>query len=275
MSVFQAWQDQYIESERASLPAVHQWCSVRPAPQEWALWLDSMAGAHEHWGQYAMDALGYQKEPWLQFLHGAAISNTFKDKPIGILDYIRVSSVEMGRSLMPLPLVCVEALVDTMPIASPRWKQQLLVRAPTYWFGPAQNSDPALVAPLHELAAQLLCTSQFPAKRLPALTWSPSALYDDYGLPPDTVKHLQAPIQHALEYAVYVHQQQNAQDQLDHIEVHDYFARCGLDMGTFETLLELSSEAPTLDDYVRVIQAMLTPAPEQYHVDLNDETPQP
>ncbi len=275
MSVFQAWQDQYIESDRASCPAVHRWCNVRPDPQEWALWLDSMTGAHDHWGRYVMDALDCNNSAWEAFLHGAAISKNYKENPIRLLDYIRVSSIDLGRSLMPLPLVCVEALVATARVATPRWKQQLLSREPAYWFGPVEDADPALVAPLHELAAQLFCTSQLPIKRLPSLAWSPSSLYDSYGMPPDTVKPLQAPIQHALEYAVYVHQSQNDNDPLAHIEVHHYFERCGLDMRTFETLLDLSSEAPTFDNYVQVIGAMLSPAPEQYHVDLNDEAPQP
>lgn len=275
MSVFQAWQDQYIESDRASCPAVHQWCGVRPDPQEWALWLDSMAGAHGHWGYYIMDALGYEKEPWEALLHGAALSEKYKEKATLLLDYIRASSIEMGRTLLPLPLVCVEALAATAHVATPLWKQQLLLREPAYWFGPVQHADPALVAPLHELAAKLLCTSQLPIKRLPALAWSPSSLYDSYGMAPDTVKHLQAPIQHALEYAVYVHQSQSDKDPLAHVEVHHYFERCGLDLVTFETLLDLSSVAPTFDNYVQVIEAMLAPAPEQYHVDLNDEAPQP
>ena len=275
MSLFEAWQNQYIESDWASSRAVRQWCSVCPGAHEWSLWLDSMAGAHDHWGHHVLEALGQDNRQWEQFLRGASGSRNYKDNATRILDYIRVSSIDMGRSLTPLPLVCVEALAATISHATPRWKQQLLAREPAYWFGSGQGADPALIAPLHELAAQLFCGSQFPIKRLPALAWSPSMLYDDYGLAPATVEHLQAPIQHALEYAVYMHQTKGEHDSLARAELHHYFSESGLDIVTFETLLDLSQEAPTLDNCVRVIQAMFAPTAEQYHVDFNDETPQP
>lgn len=276
MSLATAWNEQFNADAKFEAEALHAWCSVQPNPSDWREWFSTMpTTAQAPWGPAIMAALGQDENLWESFLTGAAQSSPYKDNPIALLDHLRIKPTPTGKALGPLPLGCLEAMAQILPIASPRWKQQLLMRTPDYWFDEPRKMDPLGIEPLHRVGVQLLCGSEMPAKRLPSLAWSPSALYDDYGRAPEALQSLLAPIQHALEYAVYMHQMQNEPDPLAHVELHGYFQKYNIDLPTFETLVDLSQATPTLGSYIRVLHKMLSPEHEQYHLDLSDDSPQP
>lgn len=254
------------------------WCAVQPDVEDWRAWLSSMplVSKEETWPSLLFAALDQDKELWQNFLTAAAQHPLYEKNAMNLLETMRTKSIDTGKELSPLPLGCLEAMVEMTSLATPHWKQQMLMRSPQYWFGNPNDIDPASTQPLHELGVALLRGCDIPAKRLPNLAWSPSSVYDDYGQYPETVKPYVAPIQHALEYAVFMHQSQpSGPDPLAHAEVYGYFERCSLSLSAFETLVDLSQATPTFSSYVRVLHSMLSPEPEQYHVDLSDDAPQP
>ena len=128
--------------------------------------------------------------------------------------------------------------------------------------------------PLHRLSTGLLDNCPIPLGRLPSLQWSPSALYDDYGLPPEDLIPREKAIQHMLEYAVC----QKDKDPLTQTEWCAYARRVGLDPEGLEVFLELSSDpkSRTLGDVVRTIESMMNPIPmDTYEISAIMEPSQP
>lgn len=273
MSLLTGWDQRY--KENAIDEAIYAWCAVHPEPSDWQAWFARMESSTKNWGTPLFEALGQNEKLWENFLRGASLSSAYQTNLIKLLDYIRVKSMDTGKLLEPLPLGCLEGLNAMISSTTPQWKQQLLMRSPDYWFG-----EPCLVwqggvAPMHELSVKLLCESELPRKRLPNLSWSPSALYDDYGRAPKSVELILEPIQHALEYAVYLHQMNDCSDSLDHVELFGYFQKYNINLAMFEALVDFSHETPTLGSYIQVLHKMLSPQTEQYHVDLSNDSPQP
>lgn len=279
MSLADAWNQRYENAAKYTLAAIATWCGVAPDAQDWTEWLSTMPQQDAYWQPVLFEALGQDKDLWQAFLLGATAQNSFyAANPAGLLDAMRVQQIPTGKEHKPLPLGCLEAMAEMAHTTSPQWKTNFLWRTPSYWFGQPQDIDPASTQPLHELGIALLRGCELQTRQLPSLAWSPSALYDDYGSVPESVKEWVAPIQHALEYAVYRHQVNTGgkgEDQLAHAEVYHYFERYKLSMSAFETLVDLSQAKPTLGSYIRVLHSMMSPEAEQYHVDLSDDSPQP
>lgn len=280
MSLAAAWNEQYQDNAKHDAVALSAWCAVEPTPDDWQAWLSGMPTTDTSWPRPLFAALGQDKDLWHDFLLGAAQSGAYKKNPMVLLDAMRIAPTETGSVREPLPLGCLEAMAQIAPVTSKEWKQQFLFRTPEYWFGSPQKIDPASTQPLHELGVALFRGCETPAKRIPSLAWSPQSLYDDYGSIPESAKPFAAPIQHALEYAVCVHQsaQQSPQglpDPLAYAEVNDYFKRHNLSLSAFETLVDLSQASPTLGSYIRVLHAMMSPEQEEYHVDLANDPSQP
>lgn len=276
MSLAAAWNEQYEGSAKYELDAVATWCGVSPSPDDWREWLSTMPQADTPWQTSLFAALGQDKDLWHDFMVGAFSQGFYQNNPMALLDPMRVRGIETGKMHEPLPLGCLEAMAEMASATTPQWKANFLFRTPGYWFGEPQTIDPASTQPLHELGVALLSGCELETRKLPSLAWSPSSIYDDYGSVPDSVKSMVAPIQHALEYAVYTHQvKQDGPDQLAHAEVYGYFERYNLSLSAFETLVDLSQAKPTLGSYIRVLHSMLSPEAEQYHVDLSDDSPQP
>lgn len=273
MSLLAGWNQLY--NDNTIDEAIYAWCAVQPEPSDWQAWFASMESSTKNWGTPLFEALGQNEKLWEHFLRGASLSNTYQTNLVKLLDYIRVQSIDTGKSLEPLPLGCLEGLNAMISSTTLHWKQQLLMRSPDYWFGEPTCIDQASIEPMHELSVKLLCESEIPRKRLPNLSWSPSSLYDDYGRAPKLLESILASIQHALEYAVYLHQTNECPDSLDSVELFSYFQKYNIDLTTFETLVDFSYEKPTLGSYIQVLHKMLSPQTEQYHVDLSNDSSQP
>lgn len=157
-----------------------------------------------------------------------------------------------------LPYAALEALVhiveEDTKVAS-QFAGHLLAIPPTFLFGHFPPHD--LGEPLHRLSTMLMENAPIALGRLPSLEWSPSALYDEYGLPPSTHTIRESSIQHALEYAVC----KKESDPLALAEWHAYAKKAGIHPEGLETLLDLSTDPTkrTLADVVRVVQTMLLP----------------
>lgn len=284
MSLFDAWNQQYQDTVRQKLPAIAAWCAVNPSPNDWNDWLSSLPYVSVHvqalgtlqtslWPSSLFTELAQKKTAWLNFLQGAML-NGFYQNTQAVLDAMRMAPTETGSSHSPLPLACLEALAEIAPSTSTLWKQSFLRRTPEYWFGRIEDIDSAGTQPLHELGVALLIGCQFSEKQLPSLAWSPRALYDDYGSIPESVQSYAAPIQHALEYAVYRHKVvHNKSDPLADAEIYNYFEHHNLSLSTFEALVDFSQTKPTLSGYIQILHSMVSPEKEQYHLDLTDEQP--
>lgn len=274
MTLVDAWIEQHPEETRFQPEALRQWCAIGPSANDWVEWLSKAGPDLSMWAPSVFDILDQDSEGWSSFLEGAGRQQMYG--PATLLDKMRTRDVPTGQQLLPLPVACLEALASTAATTNNQWKRQLLVRSPSYWFGPGQSMDPIGIKPLYELSVHLFQHTVMPPRHLPMLEWSPSSLYDDYGLAPAELHLTLRAIQHALEYAVYKHENfQHGDDKLAKAEMHDYFSRSGLDLPSFETMLDLTQNQHAIGNYISVLHCMLSPAPEQYYVDLGDDTPQP
>lgn len=275
MSLADAWMEQHSDATRFQTAALQEWCAVKPSSADWFDWLNRTGQQLDEWAPALFHVLDQDTQGWTSFLDG--VNQQQQHSPLGLLHKMRTTAVRSGQQFAPLPVACLEALAATVSTTTMLWKKQFLVRSPEFWFGPGQKLDPVGIAPLFSLAVHLMQHAEFPAKQLPMLEWSPSSLYDDYGMAPETLQPQLAPIQHALEYAVYKHQviENGGKDDLALAEMHDYFQRYGIDMPSFEALLDLTQNQAGISSYIPVLQCMLSPTIEQYSVDFGDDISQP
>jgi hypothetical protein len=185
------------------------------------------------------------------------------------------ATLDVFIAAQKMPYAALEGLlhlVESDPYHASGWSRLLLSKPPSWMFMHLPVHD--LREPLHRLSTVLLENCPIPLGRLPSLQWSPSALYDDYGLPPEDLIPREKAIQHMLEYAVC----QKDKDPLSQTEWCAYARRVGLDPEGLEVFLELSSDpkSRTLGDVVRTIESMMNPIPmDTYEISAIMEPSQP
>lgn len=270
MSFTTLWKEQYTRSSPDGvsdpMAAVSAWFSVNPSAEDWTEWLNSCSQSWHTLHPETYKQLGHDEQLWFNFIQGMSKSTQYYDKyPISMLDQMRHVATPRGKSFLPLPFACLDALNRVHADTTPQWRQSFLLRPPSELFGASDTFDQIGLAALHQFSVLLLLDNPIPLGRLPSLLWSPSALYDDYGTGPSHLLKTQQSIQHALEYAVHARDVKNeGTDPLASAELAHYFKKSGLDLVVLNTLLDFLPEKATFGDVVTILHSMNSPQLNEY-----------